>query len=156
MKSITFNICWLSKDLGITGVKVGHLKAIFHSMRLKRVFLFFSTKYVIITEIFLTNSFMLVPVSEISGVSVWFEEFVSGWEGGETHGLTCYQELQHVTGHLISSLTSEPGHITATFHVKRSSPALTWGNKTGTENWDFWDKNWQLTINQYFIILKAE
>ena len=82
MNSITFNICWLSKDLAITqvitGVKVGHLKAIFHSMRLKRVFLFFSTKDVIITEIFLTNNFMFVPVSEISGVSVWFEEFVSG------------------------------------------------------------------------------
>ena len=81
MKSITFNIGWFSNDLAIkrvlTGVKAGHLNGIFHSVGVKSVFLFFSSKYVVITDISLTTSSLFAPVSEICCVCAWFEESVS-------------------------------------------------------------------------------
>lgn len=118
MKSITFNICWLSKDLAIkkilTGVKAGHLKFIFHFVWVKRIFYFFSSKYVIIADIFLSSSSMSVPVSEISGV--WFKERVSGWEGGETHGLTnlapgAPAHYWARSSHLITDIASHHSHV---------------------------------------------
>ena len=83
MKSITFNIGWFSNDSAIrevlTRVKAGHLEAIFHSGGVKGVFLFLSSKYVVITDIFLTASSLFAPVSQICRVCcVWFEESVSG------------------------------------------------------------------------------
>ena len=88
----------------------------FHSVRLKYVFLFLSTKYVVIAAgIFLPSSSLFAPISDICGVCVGFEESVRGRDGGgESHDLTNLSpgppasDWPAISSHHSHPLTSQP------------------------------------------------